>query len=207
MKTKTMAAVVLTAALFSAGAAKAADFSADVVSKSGGAVFQGKMYSSGEKTRMEAGPAVTITRTDRKAVYVLMPQQKMYMEQPFDPNKMVGSSDRVPGEENREPLGEETVNGVQAQKYRITYAVNGQKNVVHQWLAKDNNVPVRTAAEDGSWSMDLKNINTGPVSPDLFDIPAGYQKLPMGIPGMGGIGNTQDVRDMENMTDSGPASE
>ena len=40
-------------------------------------------------------------------------------------------------------------------------------------------MPVKTAAVDGSWSQELKNIKMGSQSDSLFELPAGYQKMQM----------------------------
>jgi hypothetical protein len=52
----------------------------------------------------------------------------------------------------------------------------------YQWMATDINFPVKTAAVDGSWSMEYKDIKLGSQPDSLFELPAGYQK--MSIPSM-----------------------
>jgi hypothetical protein len=56
--------------------------------------------------------------------------------------------------------------------------------ILHQWWATDINFPVKTAADDGSWVMEYRDINIGSQPDSLFDIPSGYQKL--SIPGLPG---------------------
>lgn len=46
----------------------------------------------------------------------------------------------------------------------------------HQWVATDIHFPIKTAAIDGSWSMEYRNIRMGPKPDSLFEIPKGYQK-------------------------------
>ncbi|HRZ86801.1 MAG TPA: DUF4412 domain-containing protein [bacterium] len=182
LKRAILASLIL-AACCATGADAAGDFTADMTTDAGGSVFTGKLYVSKDKMRMEMPMAVTITRIDTKKVFILMPEQKMYMEQPFDPRKTVGAADKVPGETKREPLGEEPVGGVPADKYRISYTLNGETSAVIQWVDKKTGVALKTAAEDGSWQMELSNVKTGPLDGSLFEIPADYTALPS-MPGM-----------------------
>ncbi|MBI5598242.1 MAG: DUF4412 domain-containing protein [Deltaproteobacteria bacterium] len=172
------------------GAAFAVDFSADMVSttkKQG--VFRGKIAVAGEKARMEAEGAISITRMDKKVVWVLMPAEKMYMEQPLRPENVVPSGeDKMQGEVERKSLGTETVEGEAARKYRVTYKAGGKKEEVFLWAAVRHGLPLKIAAIDGSWVVEYKNIKTGQQPDKLFEIPAGYKKFSFSMPSMPGMG-------------------
>ena len=142
------------------GIATAQDFSADMVSTTKGGVFTGKIYAAKEKTRMEMPQAITITRMDKNVVWILMPEQKMYMEQPLKPENIVASTDKMPGEIERKHLGTETVDGKKTEKYRIVYTVGNKRETIFQWIATDSGFPIKTAAEDGSWTTEFKNLKT-----------------------------------------------
>jgi len=163
----------------SVGTIFAADFSADLVAKTKDGVFQGKFFVSGEKSRMEAPQGITITRVDKKLVWMLMPEQKMYMQMPLRPDSAVGQTDKMPGEIERKLIGTETIDGKTADKYRIVANADNQKTVILLWLIKDSDIPVKTAAEDGSWVFEYKNIKTGAQPASLFELPAGYQAFSM----------------------------
>ena len=75
------------------GIANAQDFSADTVSTTKEGTFTGKIFATKEKTRMEMSQAITITRTDKKIVWMLMPDEKMYMEQPLKPQNVVATKE------------------------------------------------------------------------------------------------------------------
>lgn len=158
------------------------DFSADFMSRSGSVSFKGKMFFSGDKFRMENPQAVTITRMDKKAVWVLMPSQKMYMEQPMTEDHAKGVAQKMEGEIKREKVGSETVNGIKADKYRVTYKTDGSSGSIFQWTASGLSMPVKTSSVDGKWSMELKNIKFGSQPASLFEIPAGYKKFSYNIP-------------------------
>ncbi len=155
------------------------DFSADVVTKSGDQSFTGKMYVSGDKSRMEVAGSVTISDMGKKVVWILMPDQKMYMEQPINPEQTIGASEKAEGEIERKLIGPDTVDGKNTLKYLIKYSSKNGETSVYQWIDTGLNLPVKTSAADGSWSTEYKNISTGSPAPDLFIVPEGYKKMSM----------------------------
>lgn len=175
--------VLMTALLVGTMAVAAAfqGFSADIVSAHGKQTMQGKIFVAGDKMRFETAGVVSITRMDKRVVWMLMPSEKMYMEQPFRPENVVPSSEPVAGEVERTLLGTETVNGQAANKYRITVQTDGKRHSFLQWLAVDSLLPLRTAAEDGSWWQEFRNIKEGVPDAALFELPAGYKKFSMGM--------------------------
>ncbi len=167
------------------GIALGEDFSADVSNTAGGRTFQGKIFASKQKTRMETPQGISITRLDKKVIWLLMPAQQMYMEEPFNPANIAASAEKMPGEIERKLIGSEIIDGRKADKYRIVYTDNsGRRWVTLQWIVPGLNIPVKSAAEDGSWMMEYKNIKTGAQPDALFEVPAGYKKFSyeMGMP-------------------------
>ena len=169
------------------GAVMAMDFSADTLMKSKGQPDRtAKMFMSNDKWRIESNqggkPFLAIYRGDKKLVWMVMPDQKMYMENKFKPEDMVRVGGKTPGEIDRKNLGKETINGISCDKYLITYKTNNSVNKLYQWISGDK-MPIKTAALDGSWSSEMKNINKGNQPASLFELPAGYKKF--AIPGMG----------------------
>lgn len=174
-------AVILTVLLGLAlsGTAHALEFSADMVSKANGSVVSGKMFVSQEKVRMEMAGMISITRIDKKTVYVIMPDQRMYMEQPFSPEKVAGATEKMPGEIKREYLGSESLNGRDSKKYKVSYEVEGRTSTVLQWIDDQSGIPVKTSSVDGSWSTELKNLRVASQDASLFETPEGYVKFAM----------------------------
>jgi hypothetical protein len=155
----------------------AQDFSADVVQKTKEFSAQGKIFTSGDKTRMEVPQATTIIRRDKNIMWVLMPAQNMYMEQPIRTNNIVVAREKMPGEIERVSMGQESIDGQMTTKYRITYSEGGTKTTIYQWFSSGLPIPVKTMTEDGSWTMEYKNIKTGKQPDSLFEIPAGFKKF------------------------------
>jgi len=162
----------------------AEDFSADMISTTKDGIFKGKIFVSKDKIRMENPQSITITRMDRKIVWILMPRDKKYMEQPFDPSKVVATSEKISGEIERKLIGQEIIDGRMTNKYQVVYNQNGKRVTIFQWFAAGLNIPVKTVAGDNSWTMEYKNIKTGKQSDSLFEVPAGYQKFSYQVPSM-----------------------
>jgi hypothetical protein len=174
---KLMAMVINIFIFFSAAAALAEDFSADMISTTKGKVFKGRMFISKDKTRMETQESITITRMDKNLVWILMPKDKMYMEQAFDPTKAAATSEKVNGEIERKLVGQEKIDGKTAKKYQVVYSQGKKKETMFQWIVPGVQMPVKTAAVDDSWSMEYKNIKKGRQPDALFEVPSDYQKF------------------------------
>lgn len=153
------------------------DFSADVVAHGRDGSFSGKICMGNGNVRMEATQGITISRQDKKVVWVIMPSEGMYMEQPFDPKDAIAQVAAKSGEAERKSLGPDTVNGKKTEKFQVTYNQGGVRSSVYEWVDHSIEMPVKIAATDKSWSMEYKNIKAGPQDPNLFEVPKGYQKL------------------------------
>jgi outer membrane lipoprotein-sorting protein len=185
-----MKAISLIAAcvLLFSGAAFAAEFSADtIMTFKGQGKTTGKMYFKPDKFRMDMKSPEemsAITRMDKKVVWNIMHEGKIYMEMPIDLKNKPMVEEKFQGEIERKQVGSETIDGHPTKKYLITYKVNQKKEQVYQWWATDIDFPVKTAAVDGSWTQEFRNVRLGAQPNSLFEVPAGYQKMQMPqIPG------------------------
>jgi len=182
---KVTCVTIVSISLCLTGTVMALDFSADVISYSRRAAANGKIFVTKDKVRMELPGAVTITRMDKEIAWVLMPDQGMYMEQKFNPSAVAASAEKVPGEIARTYVSDDVIDGKNTKKYRITYVDAGQETSIFQWIDPATSIPLRTAALDGSWSVEYKNLKTEPQPETLFEIPEGYKKF--SIPNMADI--------------------
>ena len=176
-------------------------YSADVVTESSGGTHKSHMYAKGTKQRMEMSEegqkVINIIRGDKKVMWMLMPDQKMYMEMPLTKQKEDITSRMIDPDVKMEKkfLADENVDGHPSKKYHVTMTRNGKKESSgFMWEATDlNNFPVKWQEEDGKTTVTWKNIKLGDVPDSMFEIPAGYNKMSMpGMPGMwsrGFIGN------------------
>ncbi len=175
-------------------------FSADMkMHAKGGDDMSGKFFFAGQKMRMDMDAhgrtMSTITDLATKKSFVLMHDQKMYMEQNL--NHPMGRGPRMPEIKPYDPanpcanepgvtcrkIGTEMVNGRSCEKWEFTK--NGAKEST-VWIDQKLHFPIKTVHEDGT-SMELTNIKDGAPPASTFDIPAGYQKFDMGnmMRGMG----------------------
>ena len=179
MRKNVVVALVVGCVLGLAASASAFDFAADVVGQSEQGAMTGKMYAQGGNVRMEMAQAVTITRLDKKVVWILMPSEQMYMEQPLNPRDAVMSGAARSDEAQRQSLGPDTVDGKPTEKFQVTYAYEGTSSSVYEWIEPSLGMPIKVAAVDGSWWMEYRNVTTGPQDAALFEVPGGYQKFAM----------------------------
>jgi outer membrane lipoprotein-sorting protein len=167
--------------LFS-GVASALEFSADTVMTTKGHKTTGKIFFSKDKMRMDMVSPQNmsmITRIDKKVAWKIMPKEKTYMEIPLNMKNKPMVEEKMQGEMERKLVGAETIDGHPAKKYLITYKSDNAQEQVYQWMATDINFPVKTAAVDGSWTQEYKNIKFGSQPGSLFEVPAGYKKFQM----------------------------
>ncbi|MCG8431982.1 MAG: DUF4412 domain-containing protein [Candidatus Omnitrophica bacterium] len=178
----------------------AQDFSARMVARVAGQDMQGRIAVSQDRARMELGGMTTIVRTDLGVIWMLIPQQRMYMEMPLDAQHLAAVGADNPQELEREFLGMETVEGEEVEKYRILYDTGEQEAAIIAWIRPESEIPVKTVAEDGSWEMAYHDIREGPQPDRLFDVPSGYQMLVMPMNMLEGIGGLSGLGGLSGMT-------
>ncbi len=167
----------------------AAGYSADVVTTDKKGTTQSRMWVSyslwAQRMEMPSQPnMVIIVRMDRKLVWNIDKESKMYMEITMRPGmgaNTIASGEKSPTEVERTYLLTETVEGHVADKYQITYQNGGERTTHFVWLLKDNNLfPVKTQYKDSITVF--KNLVFEEPPASMFEVPSGYQK--MSIPGM-----------------------
>ncbi len=192
--------VVVAAVLFSLCIGAAAQFgptpfSADMASKDKqGQKMVGKFYFAGEKLRIDMnhdGQNVSmIHNIPEKISYILMPQQKMYMEMHTNQQGMQRRGPDVRNLRSFDPahpcasftdttcekVGSDTVDGRSTEKWIFTNKNNGEKATA--WVDNKLHFPIKVLNQDGS-EMEFTNIQEGTPSASLFEIPSGYRKFDM----------------------------
>jgi hypothetical protein len=144
------------------------EFSADMtITDRKGAVIHQKIYSSNGKVRMEQSGGITlIVRPDQNQVYTLMVEEQLMMVTPYDPKKM---ADKIALFTNAQgdfvKIGPAVIDGVPCMEYKFTPA--NKTKVYDMWVDTVRKIPVKSAAEDGSFSME------GIAAPDSLDKVAG----------------------------------
>lgn len=167
-------------ALIPAQVALAVEFSAEmVVQPKGDEPMTGKIYVKGDKVRQETTEEgetqIMIIRPDKKLTWMITPEEKAYMEMPYQSEDKTFEEWTAEKEQKAKFLGEETVSGLACRKYESME--DGEKT--YFWIAKQFPFPIKV--EDAEVTMEYRNIKSGAVADSLFELPAGYEKMSMPI--------------------------
>lgn len=158
-----------------------AQFSATLVSESGGATQQYKVYFSRGNVRLDMiSPATgeAILRKDRGTLITLMTSKKLFIELPIRAeNKMplLYTPDRIT---KYNKLGEETLDGKPVIKERVVIKnEDDNPKEFFRWFDPALGRPVMAEDINGGWKLELKDIRTGPQDPGLFEAPSDYTAI------------------------------
>jgi hypothetical protein len=177
------ALIVLAAALWVVPAFSA-EFTADMVEVRGKTTRTSKLSVMGHNYAIEfeeEGQRGKVTVDLAKGVTrVFMPSEKKFIKMASDSMRslandpiqafMTASRRYTAAKE-----GTETVGGYSCDK--IVVSSQGKK-LMTGWVARDLGYPVKVVTHGKeAWTMELKNIQPGAVSPDLFMVPADYKKV------------------------------
>jgi outer membrane lipoprotein-sorting protein len=162
--------------LLSLTPAMAAEFSADMVFQpKGEESMVVKVYVKGDKMRQEATEEgekqIVIIRGDKKISWMIDPEEKKYIEMPYEEEGNLFEEWSQEKQKNAKFLADENAAGLPSKKYEVTE--DGQKITV--WISKKYSFPVKV--EDPEAVVEYKNINDGSVDDTLFELPAGYEKI------------------------------
>lgn len=170
------------------------EYSADQIIESEEGAMKSRIYSTPTKERREmtqgGASMITILRHDKHVNWMLMPEEKMYMENSGNPSSS-GKSDLAAYQIEQTDMGEEALNGVTMRKSKIIMTgKDGTKMGGFMWTTKEGILAKidALAIEKGQKSrfkMEQTNIRIGAQPAELFEIPKGFEKLDMGGMGMG----------------------
>ncbi len=169
-----------------ASLSNSAEFSADMTIQSAtGGDLTGRVFVKGNDLRQELDTPVetqtTIIDQTRKVMYVLLPDQKMYMEMPnnqvtLDEGERMEEKFADQGEVTN--LGTETVEGYPCDIFRIVYKDKGLGELT-VWVSRDLNYPVKIYMNNPQDKATIlyTNFSEEKLEDSLFLIPGGYQKF------------------------------
>lgn len=159
-------------------------FSAERVLTINGQNYIGKMWHvPGEQRHEQDLPAIKpvfILRAGSPVGDAVLPQLHTVVEFAIPKElSLFGNPDLL-----RNPVGEETVNGIAATKYAIDEETPSGRARGALWLSPDG-IPVRCdgrfEAKGGTATTihwELRHVRIGSQDPALFEVPHGYSKLP-----------------------------
>jgi hypothetical protein len=153
----------------------AAEFSAEFTVKAKGeADMVGKVYVKGQKVRQEVAAEgetqIVILRPDKGVTWMITPEEKMYMELPYQSEGISFEEWTADKEKGAKYLGDDKVAGIECKKFEVVE--DGDKTLF--WISKKHSFPVKI--EDSEATIEYKNIKDASVADSLFEIPSGYEK-------------------------------
>jgi hypothetical protein len=146
--------------------------------------YVGKMWHMpGEQRHEQELPAlkpVFILRAESGIGDVVLPQLHTVVEFTLPKElALLGNPNSL-----REPIGQETVNGIATTKYAVAEASPAGRATGSLWLSSDG-IPMkceaRIEASDHRVTTlywELRHVKIGDQAPALFEVPNGYAKLP-----------------------------
>ena len=154
-----------------------------------------------------------IMRHDEKLSWMLMPDQKMYMEMSYADQAQycnwpcVNIEKAKMGEgKGYTTLGKEVVSGIETTKYKVVCVDKKGETIEGTFWVAANGVVIKmdftTTAKGGKPQhavIELRNVKFTAQDPAVFEIPKGYSKMsmqgmplgggmPAGVGGAGGMG-------------------
>ena len=159
-------------------------FSADRVLVIDGRSYRGKIWTMPGKERHEQAiqgfQPVFLLRADNPIGEIVVPQLHTVVQFAMPPElRLLGAPDL-----KKNPLGEETVNGIATTKYKIDETVPQGHAEGMLWLSRDG-IPMRLTgsftAQNGKVSTirwELNHVKIGPQPAAVFEPPEGFSKLP-----------------------------
>ncbi|HEX3045845.1 MAG TPA: DUF4412 domain-containing protein [Bacillota bacterium] len=165
---------------FNLAGAAAPEFSGQMTTTDGsGKVTKAKIFiKTLQKLRQEiiggGAYAISIFRLDKKISWILIPDQKQYMEVAFtvDPNRPNPAY-----EYTAVSLGNQTISGYECKGTRYNYK-DKTKGAYIQWMAEKLQYPIKIQHTDSSGkvvkTLECSDIKPGPQPDSLFEVPKGY---------------------------------
>lgn len=173
--------------------ASSVSYSADYVLETADMAQTGRIYVAPGKERremtMEGMTMINIRREDLGKLWMLMPDEQMYMEMNMgtqNPNQTMSENPDDYAVEMTE-VGPETLNGVETIKQKVIMTGKDGSKMGGFWWTTPDGICVKMdmlAIEEGSkmrLKQELSNIVIGPPEASLFEIPPGYMNMSMGF--------------------------
>lgn len=169
------------------------EYAADRVIETDAGTFGGRVYAAKGKERaeMEAGgmKSVMILRLEERKGWMLMPAQRMYQELDFA--KAREQAGKPSDDVKISAVGSNTVEGHAATKYKLVMtdgSAGGFVWITPEGIAIKMDMVQKSGKKRDRMTMTLQNLEIGAQDPALFEVPAGWSKMPAfgGMFGAGG---------------------
>lgn len=166
----------------------ARDFSAERIVTSGKSTVTAHVNAKDDRWRLEyavpqRGASVVIVRADRNRAWHILSKRRQYAEVPIGKEHRLSMSEAIDGEQSREFVGDQMLNGYPTELFEVTVAERGGSRQYYQWVTKQERFPIKTVSKQGHWSEEYRHLIFTEQSSFLFELP---QRLdPVGPPAAG----------------------
>ena len=168
------------------------EYSADTRMETADGIMEGVVFHAPGKERRETKtggePMTMIIRQDKKVIWMLMPEANAYMEMGLGQSK--DKSDFSDYEIEKTQVGEEVIDGIMTTKSKVIMTKKDGSKLGGFWWTTKEDIPLKTdlISVEGKTKerikMELTNLKIGKQDPKLFEIPADYMNMSMGMPNL-----------------------
>jgi len=156
------------------------------------AVIEGTVFHAPGKERRETKtggePMTMIIRQDKKVIWMLMPDANAYMEMGLGQSQ--DKSDFSEYEIQKTQVGEEEIDGIMTTKSKVIMTKKDGSKLGGFWWTTKEDIPLKMdmISVEGKTKerikMELVNLTIAKQDSKLFEIPADYMNMSMGMPNL-----------------------
>jgi outer membrane lipoprotein-sorting protein len=168
------------------------EYSADTRMETADAVMEGVVFHAPGKERREtktgSEPMTMIIRQDKKVIWMLMPDANAYMEMGLGQSQ--DKSDFSDYTVETTQVGEEEINGILTTKNKVIMTKKDGNKLGGFWWTTKEDIPIKMdmISVEGTTKerikTELTNLKIAKQDPKLFEIPADYMNMSMGMPNL-----------------------
>lgn len=168
------------------------EYSASTRMETADGVMEGMVFHSPGKERRElttsGEPMTMIIRQDKKVMWTLMPEANAYMEMSLDESQ--DKTDFSAYQIDQTIVGEEDINGIKTTKSKVIMTKKDGNKLGGFWWTTKESIPLKMdmISVEGQTKeriiKELTNVKVAKQNPKLFEIPADYMNMSMGMPNL-----------------------
>jgi outer membrane lipoprotein-sorting protein len=155
-------------------------------------IMEGVVFHAPGKERREtktgSQPMTMIIRHDKQVIWMLMPDANAYMEMGLGQSK--DKSDLSDYHIDQTTVGEEDINGITTTKSKVIMTKKDGSKLGGFWWTTKEGIPLKMdmISVEGETKermvMELNDLKIGKQNPKLFEVPADYMNMSMGMPNL-----------------------
>ena len=171
--------------LLSPAAGEPAEFSGLLVKRVDGRRLEAYVYAKPDRIRIEYKYAVRtelglssieIIRHDKHESWFLLARLRQILPVAIRSEDSLPLKAALPGQLERQLLGEAIVSGRPASLYEVRTDYNGRRERYYEWVDRSTEVVLKLVSQDRDWSIEYQRIHFSPQPDEYFEEPVGYTR-------------------------------